>query len=345
VAVTIHDVARNAQLSVSTVSRAFTTPELLREETRQRVLQVADRLGYRPNRAARGLITGRTGNVGVIVPDLANPFFPSVLKGVQARAREADYAVFLSDTDEDPRAEADLIRAMAKQVDGVVLCSSRMSSGQLEQIIGLTALVFINRRVPDAPAVLMDSAGGMRQVIDHLVALGHRRVVYLSGPRNSWSNRERRRGLKTAARRGLEVIELGPFAPRYEAGMHAADLALAEDVTAILAYNDLIAFGVLTRLNDRNVDVPGEISVLGFDDILLAAMCTPPLTTVSMPAEQAGRAAVELLVTLLGNPSGGDGEGRRELLPTQLIVRGSTSTANVRRRARRARPGRSSEGE
>ncbi len=346
-AVTIHDVARSAQLSVSTVSRAFTMPELLRTETRERVLQVADRLGYRPNRAARGLITGRTGNIGVIVPDLANPFFPSVLKGAQARAREADYAVFLSDTDEDPRAEADLIRAMAKQVDGVVLCSSRMSAAQLEAILGLTSLVFLNRRVADAPAVLMDSAGGMRQAVDHLVALGHRRCVYLNGPRNSWSNRERRRGLKTAARRGLEVVELGPFAPRFEAGLHAADLALAEGVTAILAYNDLVAFGVLSRLNDRQVDVPGEVSVLGFDDIAMAAMCTPPLTTVAMPSEQAGRVAVDLLVGLLGSArdaaAGGDGD-RREL-PTQLIVRGSTSTAPQPRRARRVRSGRSSESE
>jgi DNA-binding LacI/PurR family transcriptional regulator len=344
VAVTIHDVARDAQLSVSTVSRAFTTPELLRPETRERVLRVADQLGYRPNRAARGLITGRTGNIGVIVPDLANPFFPNVLKGAQARARDAGYAVFLSDTDEDPRAEADLIHAMAKQVDGVVLCSSRMSAAQLEQSLGLTTLVLLNRRVPDVPAVLMDSAGGMRQAVDHLVALGHRRCAYLAGPRNSWSNRERRRGLRAAARRGLEVIELGPFAPRYEAGLHAADLALAEGVTAILAYNDLIAFGVLTRLNDRQVAVPGEVSVLGFDDIPMAAMCTPSLTTVAMPAEQAGRAAVDLLTAMLGSQSGERHEDRREL-PTQLIVRGSTSTAPAPGPARRARSGRSSKGE
>jgi DNA-binding LacI/PurR family transcriptional regulator len=190
----------------------------------------------------------------------------------------------------------------------------------------------------------MDSAGGMRQVVEHLVALGHRRCAYLAGPRNSWSNRERRRGLRTAPRRGLEVVELGPFAPRFEAGMHAADLALAEGVTAILAYNDLMAFGVLTRLNDRQVDVPGEVSVVGFDDIAMAAMCTPPLTTVAMPTEQAGRTAVDLLITLLGSPPGSDGDGRRAL-PTQLIVRGSTSTAHARRRMRRVRSGRSSEGE
>lgn len=120
---TIREVAREAGVSASTVSRALSTPEMVNATTRERVLRAAERLGYAPNRAARGLITGRTGNLGLIVPDLTNPFFPSVVKGVQAKAREADYAVFLADTDEDPAAEVGLVRALAKQVDGLILCS------------------------------------------------------------------------------------------------------------------------------------------------------------------------------------------------------------------------------
>ncbi|WP_309233906.1 LacI family DNA-binding transcriptional regulator [Micromonospora sp. ATA51] len=122
---TIREVAREAGVSPSTVSRALSMPEMVNPTTRERVLRAAQRLGYAPNRAARGLITGRTGNIGLIVPDLANPFFPSVVKGVQARAREADYAVFLADTDEDPTAEVGLIRVLGKQVDGLILCSPR----------------------------------------------------------------------------------------------------------------------------------------------------------------------------------------------------------------------------
>lgn len=324
--VTIQDVAREAEVSVSTVSRAFTAPEMVREETRHHVLQTAERLGYRPNRAARGLITGKTGNFGVIVPDLSNPFFPTMLKGVQARAREADYAVFLADSDENSNEEVALVQAMAKQVDGVILVSSRLSPSQLDRVMDMTSLVFINRQVRDHPAVLLGTASGMHQAIDHLAALGHRRVAYLNGPRSSWSNRERRRGLRHGVRYGMEVVELGPFAPRFEGGSHAADLALAEDVTAIIAYNDLMALGVMSRLADRGVRVPARMSVVGFDDISMAGMATPPLTTVAMQNERAGRAAVDLLVNLL-NVSGADAGDLRRELECQLIVRASTDVA------------------
>jgi DNA-binding LacI/PurR family transcriptional regulator len=324
VPVTIQDVAREAGVSVSTVSRAFTVPEMVRDETRHFVLETAERLGYRPNRAARGLITGKTGNLGVIVPDLSNPFFPNVLKGVQSRAREADYAVFLADCDENAAEEIALVEAMAKQVDGVILCSSRMSASQLERIVGTTSLVFINRQVREHASVLMDVARGMGQAIDHLAALGHRKVAYLNGPRASWSNRERRRGLRRASRHGMEIVELGPFAPRFEGGPHAADLAIAEGVTAIIAYNDLIALGVMSRLADRGVSVPAEMSVVGFDDIPMAGMATPPLTTVSMQNERAGRAAVDLLVQLLTISGAQTGDLRREL-ECHLIVRASTA--------------------
>lgn len=320
--VTIQDVAREAGVSVSTVSRAFTVPELVKDETRRHVLETAERLGYRPNRAARGLITGKTGNLGVIVPDLSNPFFPTVLKGVQSRAREADYAVFLADCDENATEETALVQAMAKQVDGVILCSSRMSPSQLERVVAATPLVFINRVVSGQPAVLMDAAGGMRQALDHLAALGHRRVAYLNGPRASWSNRERRRGLRRAAKHGMEIVELGPFAPRFEGGPHAADLAIAGGVTAIVAFNDLMALGVLSRLADRGVAVPERMSVVGFDDIPMAGMATPPLTTVAMQNERAGRAAVDLLVSLLTASDSGD---LRRALECQLIVRASTA--------------------
>ncbi|PZS29219.1 MAG: LacI family transcriptional regulator [Pseudonocardiales bacterium] len=329
--VTIHDVAHQAHVSASTVSRAFTTPEMVRTSTRERILRVADEVGYRPNRAARGLITGKTANIGLIVPDLGNPLFPAILKGAQARALLADHAVFLADTDEDPELEVSLIQAMAKQVDGIVLCSSRMSEKQLRGVLDLTDLTFLNRKVAGVPIVLIDSADGMRQAVEHLAALGHKKVAYLSGPPTSWSNRERRRGLRAASRTtGVEAIELGPFAPKFEAGQQAADLVLATDVTAVLAFNDLIALGVLNRLADRGVGVPAEMSVIGFDDIAFAAMCTPPLTTVFIPKESAGRAAVELLLDWLDKKSLGHTSGTQRTLGTQLIVRSSTAPPKVR---------------
>jgi DNA-binding LacI/PurR family transcriptional regulator len=324
-AVTIHDVAQRAGVSVSTVSRSFTVPELVRPDTRDAVHAAAADLGYRPNRAARSLITGKTGNLGIIVPDLANPFFPSVVKGAQARAREEDHAIFLADSGEDPLLEAELIRAMAKQVDGVILCSSRISNPALQELAQLTKLVLLNRRYVGLPAVLMDSAGGMRQAVQHLAALGHRRCAFLSGPRTSWSNKERRRGLAIAARSGMEIVELGPFAPTFDAGQQAADIALAAGVSGLIAFNDLMALGVISRLNDRSVPIPDQISVVGFDDIAMAAMCTPALTTVSMPTVTSGRAGVDLLLQRLDPETKSPAAAAQRRLATQLIVRGSTA--------------------
>src|SRR6266545_2155209 len=191
--VTIHDVARRAQVSPSTVSRALSASHLVRGTTRERVLAAAKELGYQPNPAARSLITGRTGNIGIVVPDLNNPFYTGVLRGVQARARQSGYAVFFADA-------------------------------QLRALAGITSLALLNRRLRDIPAALMDSAGGMRQVVDHLVALGHRRVAYLNGPNIAWSNRERRRGLRAAAARArMTVVEFGPFEPKFDGGVQAAD--------------------------------------------------------------------------------------------------------------------------
>lgn len=330
--VTIHDVAKAARVSPSTVSRAYTMPELLRPDTLERVLAAAGKLGYQPNKAARGLITGRTGNIGLIVPDLSNPFFPAVVKGAQARAREADYAVFLADAEEDPGLEEELIRAMAKQVDGVVLCSSRASDATLAAIAKDTPLVLLNRRIGTIPAVLLDNTGGARQVIEHLAALGHRRVAYANGPSSSWSNRSRRRGLKVrGSTLGLDVVELGAFAPTFAGGLAAADQCAAAGVTAVVAYNDLVALGVQSRLRDRSIKVPGDISVVGFDDIPMAQMGSPPLTTVAMPCERAGRLAIDVLARRIGTqPPGSNGSNVHEPLSTTLIVRASTAPPRKR---------------
>jgi LacI family transcriptional regulator len=323
VAVTIKDVARDAGVSPSTVCRALSSPELVKVETRERVRRAASALGYSPNRAARGLITGKTGNLGLIVPDLANPFFPGVVKGIQARARELDYAVFVADTDEVPVAEAELVRALAKQVDGIVLCSPRMSEAALRPLAEQTPTVLLNRRVSRIPSVTFDNLDGMRQAVAHLTALGHRRVAYVGGPRSSWSNRERLRGLRTAAAATrLELVEVGNVLPQFNGGIAAADLVLAADVTAVVAYNDLVALGLLSRFRARDVDVPGQISVIGIDDIAMSAMVHPSLTTVSSPVEQSGRAGVDLLLDLMENPDRA-ATARREL-DTHLMVRGST---------------------
>ncbi|MET1071299.1 MAG: LacI family DNA-binding transcriptional regulator [Umezawaea sp.] len=323
--VTIRDVARQARVSVSTVSRAISAPDLVRADTRERVLEVVRGLGYQPNPAARSLITGRTGNLGIVVPDLGNPFFPSILLGVQARARESGNSVFFCDSGQDGGTEEELIRTMARQVDGVVVCASALDDERLAELADLTTMVLVNRALPGVPSVLMDSASGMAAVVEHLAALGHRRCAYLGGPGRTWSNQFRRGGLReAAARTGVSVLEFGPFEPSFRGGAQGVEQALAAGVTAIVAYNDLMALGVLNRLAQLDLAVPERISVTGFDDILYAAMCGRPLTTVTMPAEDAGRAAVELLLDQLDN-GGTAAEARRKELPTTLVIRATTA--------------------
>lgn len=321
----IRDIARESGVSVSTVSRAFSEPALVRSDTLERILTLAESRGYQPNGTHRSAAARRSSRIGVVVPDLGNPFFSGILKGAQAKAGEAGLMVFVAGTEESARLEGQLIPTVAQHVDGIIICASRLTAARLQEARGRTPVVIVNRRIDAVPSVSFDSPGGIRQAVDHLAALGHTHVAYLSGPQNSWSNQERQRGLRAAAgERGLEVIEFGPLAPNYEAGQHAADLVLASPATAVIAYNDLMAIGVLNRLSVREVSVPEQLSVVGFDNIPMAAMTTPPLTTVSLPLELAGRTAVELLVEQMDGDGGGPPE---QELPAQLLVRGSTSVA------------------
>jgi DNA-binding LacI/PurR family transcriptional regulator len=301
---------------------------MVRPETLERVRIAAESLGYTPNKAARGLITGRTGNLGLILPDLTNPFFPGVVKGVQAWARTCDYAVFIADTDENPSAELDLVRTLAKQVDGLILCSPRMHEDDLQSVLASTSIVLVNRKSPGAPSVTFDNSG-LRQVVAHLDALGHRRIAWLAGPRTSWSNTERTRTLRSAtSSAGLEFIAVGNFPPSFDGGVAAADLVIASGATAVVAFNDLMALGALSRLQARGVRVPDDLSVVGIDDIPMSGMSNPALTTVAQPVEQAGRVAVDVLLTLIEQPDSSD-PPRRELL-AHLLVRATTGVARAK---------------
>lgn len=330
---TIRDVARACGVHVSTVSRTFSTPNLVNPETRVRVLAIAEDLGYRPNRAARALITGRTTNLGLIVADIANPFFPPMIKAAQGQARLRDHHVFVADTDEDPAVEEELVRALATQVDGILLCSPRMSNNSIELLAREVPLVVVNRVVTNLPAVVMDVASGARQAIDHLVRLGHRDLVYVSGPRSSWTNREISKAAVAAARsRSARLTVIGPVPPTQAGGAAAAQLLRPGTATAVLAYNDLVAIGLLEALRAAGIDVPGEVSIVGIDDIPLAGLVK--LTTVSTPTAAAGRAAVDLLLQQ-DQPRSGRGANRpvpeqhrpthaHLKLPTTLIPRQST---------------------
>jgi LacI family transcriptional regulator len=321
---TIRDVARASGVHISTVSRTFSAPHLVNPETRSRVLAFAESMGYRPNRAARALITGRTHNIGLIVADIANPFFPPMIKAAESQARLRDHHIFVADTNEDPTVEEDLVRALAKQVDGVLLCSPRMSNSLIEQLSREVPLVIVNRLVAGLPCVVMDVAQGARAAIEHLTGLGHRRLALLGGPRGSWTNREIRKSATAAARAADATLTLiGPNSPTEDGGSAAAEQVVKDEATAVLAYNDLMAIGLIEGLDSLGVAVPRDISVVGIDDIASSRRTRPKLTTVANPTSAAGRAAVDMLLQ--------HGDDRRTTaqvtLQTELIVRDSTGPA------------------
>jgi LacI family transcriptional regulator len=318
---TIRDVARASGVHISTVSRAFSAPHLVNPETRSRVLSCAEHLGYRPNRAARALITGRTHNIGLIVADIANPFFPPLIKAAESQARQRDYHIFVTDTNEDAVVEADLVRALAKQVDGVLLCSPRMSNSLIEQLSREVPLVVVNRQVSGLPAVVMDVGQGARRAVEHLIGLGHRDLALVAGPRGSWTNREIRRSAGAAARvAGAELAVIGPNPPTEDGGIAVADQVVRAGATAVLAYNDLLAIGLIEGLHAQGVRIPEDVSVVGIDDIAMSRLTRPKLTTVATPTAAAGRAAVDMLLA--------HGDDRRTTaqvtLRTELVIRDST---------------------
>lgn len=335
-AATIRDVARECGVHVSTVSRTFSAPHLVNPDTRTRVLAVAEQLGYRPNRAARALITGRTTNLGVIVADISNPYFPPMIKAAQSQARLHDHHVFVADTDEDPAVEEELVRTLAMQVDGLLLCSPRMDSASLEALAREVPIVVVNRVVDGVPAVLMDLQAGAQQAIDHLVDLGHSHIAYVGGPGVSWTDRELRTSAVAAAtRRGVRLTQLGPFTPNHAGGIAAAAALRGSQATGVLTFNDSVAIGLIEALRDAGVEVPGEVSVIGVDDIPQARLLR--LTTLATPTDEAGRAAVDMLVNL--EPQGRRGHGQAQpsapvthrTLPTSLVVRESTAAPSPNR--------------
>ncbi|MFC0672704.1 LacI family DNA-binding transcriptional regulator [Brachybacterium hainanense] len=330
---TLKDVAALAGVSVATASRALQGVDRIGEATREKVRAAAAELQYTPNRTARALSTGRTGTLGLIVPDLLNPFFPAVVKGAQARARELGMQLLLADTDESPQAELPLVRTLAPQVDGVILCSSRLDEQDLDTAAGLARTVLVNREHGSLPSIVLDPGPGVAATLRHLRALGHLRIGYAGGPATSSADALRRTSLHETARElGLELRDLGSHTPDASGGAAAAEQVLLARPDAVLAYNDVMALGMIDRLRGFGLAVPADLSVVGWDDIEFAGMARPALSTIRVPRREAGCAAVDLLAALVR----GDSVTSRRL-GTELVLRASTARAHGSARA----PGRS----
>jgi LacI family transcriptional regulator len=323
------DVAREARVSLMTVSRVLNNKGDVSPETRQRVLDVITRLDYRPSGVARSLVTQRTSTIGLVVPDNANPFFSDVARGVEHAAYAQGYNVFLCNSDEDPERERAVLHSLEeKRVDGVVLCSSRLEDDELRAVIARhPAVVLVNRRLEGegvAVALVDDELGG-RTATEHLLHTGRRRVGFLTGPTASRSGRQRVTGYRAAfaaADLPCSSAWTRPCAPTVEGGRQATRelLGAHPGLTALLCYNDLVAVGALQACAELHCAVPDQLAIVGFDDIPLAALVTPSLTTCRAPRYELGCEAMRLLLERINASPEQRGE---VVLQPELIVRAS----------------------
>jgi DNA-binding LacI/PurR family transcriptional regulator len=326
---TIYDVARAAGVATSTVSRAFSNPGRVGARTREHVLAVAAELGYRPNPHARALMSGRHHTVAMVVSDITNPHYFELIRGAEMRAKASEYTLVLVNAEESPRIEYAQIQRLISSVDGFVLAASRLPDENLRQLADQRPVVLMSRELPGIASVVLDHVQGCRQIVEHLASLGHRRLVYLAGPKSSWMAKIRWSALRAAAEDlGLEARRIGPFTPKASQGGAAADGAVHAGATGIVAHNDLLAIGVAQRLAQRSIRVPEDVSIVGFDDIFAADLCTPSLTTLGGAHADVGRAAVELLLDALG-PTRGTSPPPQVVLPTELVIRESTGVCDV----------------
>lgn len=330
---TIGEVAAAAGVSRATVSRVMNGRLTVAATMAQRVRAAAEELRYRPSSVARSLSLGRTNSVAFVVPDLGNPMFQQILRGTMAAAAPHGYRMLVAESAENPEAEFEIALEARLRCDALVLVSPRMTEDALHDLLSqVSPAVLVNRSVASTPSLVVDYATGIRAIVDHLVALGHRDLVYLSGPSASASNAARIDALSAATSRNPAlIVRRLAGGSTVDAGYLAADAVLASRATAVVVFNDLVAFGLLARLNEFGVAVPEDISIVGFDDIELARYATPSLTTASVPAVQLGERAWDLLQDVIEGTS--DGQRCIHFAP-RLEIRASTGPVPpVRRQA------------
>lgn len=303
------------------------TRDLVNDETAKRVDEAVAELGYRPNRLARGLKMRRSLTVGVVIPDLTNPLFPPIVRGIEDRLGEEGYTALLTNTDGDPERERrGIATLLGRQVDGFILAAATLADAAVEELMEeRLPLVLVNRRVDDeaVPAVVSDDRAGIRAAVAHLAELGHTVVGHVAGPSDTSTGRARREAFRAAARKhGLDarVVRADAFTAASGAAAAAGLLAEHPEVTAIVAGNDLIALGCLEALNDKGLSCPRDVSLVGFNDMPFVDKINPPLTTVRVPQYELGRRAAELLLERL---RGAHVDG--QLVDVELVVRGSTA--------------------
>ena len=320
---TIYDIAKLAGVNPSTVSRALTSPGRLNEKTEAKIRAAAKELNYKANPFARALTTGRTKMLGLMIADITNPMFAHAVRGAEAMAMKYGYTLIIAESQESTIIEASALEKIQAAVDGLIMVTTRLSDDQIREINGQKPLVLMNRVVKGVQDVVPQNAPGIEAAISHLASLGHKNIGYLSGPTNSWMSNERWKLIMSSARaHKMSIVEIGPNNPTIEGGESALDRVVASGITTAIAYNDLMAIGLMRSAIAKGIVVPSGLSIIGFDNIFGSDFTSPPLTTISMPLSEVGARAVEALLQTLGEEIAPE---KHETLSTSLVMRYSTA--------------------
>lgn len=340
---TIREVAHEAGVSIATVSHALSGKRPVSAETQSRIRKTARRLGYRPNRVAAAMITGRTSTLGMIVPDIGNPFFGQLVAAAERGAAARGYTLVVCSSELDAELESRYARALHdRRVDGLIYVSGTNAgnSALLDVARSGVPIVALDEELdtlpPGCSLLTVANTDGGALAAGHLLELGHGELGVLTGPADLPTARERAAGFVRASRRGGVRVPKRrvAHAPAYtvEAGRETARILLQDDpgLTALFCGNDLIALGVVQAAEELGRRVPRDLSVVGFDDIFVAALVRPGLTTIRQPLAQLGKEAAELAIALV---EGRDAASARRVLPVELVVRDSTARPTARARA------------
>jgi LacI family transcriptional regulator len=336
-AVTIKDVARAANVSVASVSRALNGHSSVTDETRKLVIEAARRLRYIPHSGARSLSTSRTDTIGVVLPDLYGEFFSELIRGIDVAARRRGLHLLVSSSHGDAGEAAAALRAMSGRVDGLIVMSPHVDASFLaENLPAVLPIVLLNTHAVghQYSSLAVDNYGGAAAMVQHLVEIGHRRIMMIAGPENNFEAEERLRGYRETLARlvptfdPLDVAVLrGDFTEEsgYRAGSQLQSLKRLPD--AVFAANDMMAIGCLFALNEAGLQVPRDLALVGFDDIPTARFISPPLTTVRVRMTEMGSRALEGLAFQIENPAGT--KSSVQVLQTELVVRRSCGSPKV----------------
>jgi len=332
--ISIKDIARVANVSYSTVSRALADSPRVKPATRARIQRFAREMGYTPSAAARSLVTQRTMTIGIVATTMTDMFQAEVIQAIEHAALGCGYSVILTQSGFGSERELAEIQALReRRVDGIILISVRIGGVYAAILQGTNIpLVFINSCQTDyGRSVRVDSLRGGREAVNHLLNLGHRRIGYITGPEEDWDNLARQEGYRVALEaRGISVdpalIVQGDCRPG--GGIRAMQqlLSLPEPPTGVFCYNDATALGVLRFLYSVGMRVPEDLSIIGFDNTDLSTYFEPPLTTIAQPTHELGQKAVEVVLAMLR----GEDIGEAHLLPCELVVRQSTARLSDR---------------